>query len=539
MNTIERAEVFVASPGRNFVTLRITTEDGVTGLGDATLNGRELAVAVYLPTTSSRLLIGRDPAPHRGHLAVPLQGRVLAARPGDHDARSPLSTRRCGTSRARSPGFRSTSCSAGAARDGVTGLRARQRRGRRRDCSTMSPATASSATRRSARRPAFPGSGRARYGVDRRAARFYEPAGGYAARPRQSGRPRPTCDFAPALLARLRERVRLRRAPAARRAPPAHPDRGGPARQGAGAVPAVLDGGPDPGREPGGVPADPQHTTTPLAVGEVLNSIWDCQQLITEQLIDYVRTTVVARRRDHPPAPDLRPRRPLPGPHRLARRRRPLADRHGRGAAPRPHHPELRHPGVHGATPDATMRSSAARYAFADGISHPGDCPGSASSSTRRRPRASRTTRVPAGRPPPRRLHPRLVTGHDPADLDPAEPGRPRRARPGPSPARRPARPAAPHRPLRSRRLPPRPPGRLHRGRRRPAPASRGASSPSRPAPRTRSPRCALRTACTRSPTWPPAPAPSRVVGAMVEALRMRADAARITSCWPRPRSRW
>ncbi len=36
-----------------------------------------------------------------------------------------------------------------------------------------------------------------------------------------------------------------------------------------------------------------QHTTTPIAVGEVLSSIWDVQQLITEQLIDYVRTTVV------------------------------------------------------------------------------------------------------------------------------------------------------------------------------------------------------------------------------------------------------
>jgi mannonate dehydratase len=35
------------------------------------------------------------------------------------------------------------------------------------------------------------------------------------------------------------------------------------------------------------------HTTTPIAVGEVFNSIWDCQQLITEQLIDYIRTTVV------------------------------------------------------------------------------------------------------------------------------------------------------------------------------------------------------------------------------------------------------
>ena len=35
------------------------------------------------------------------------------------------------------------------------------------------------------------------------------------------------------------------------------------------------------------------HTTTPLAVGEVFNSIHDCRQLIQEQLIDYIRMTVV------------------------------------------------------------------------------------------------------------------------------------------------------------------------------------------------------------------------------------------------------
>src|SRR5690606_34378484 len=40
--------------------LRITTEDGVVGLGDATLNGRELAVAAYLTDHVVPLLIGRD-----------------------------------------------------------------------------------------------------------------------------------------------------------------------------------------------------------------------------------------------------------------------------------------------------------------------------------------------------------------------------------------------------------------------------------------------------------------------------------------------
>ena len=36
-----------------------------------------------------------------------------------------------------------------------------------------------------------------------------------------------------------------------------------------------------------------QHTTTPIAVGEVFDSIYDAHQLIQEQLIDYIRMTVV------------------------------------------------------------------------------------------------------------------------------------------------------------------------------------------------------------------------------------------------------
>jgi mannonate dehydratase len=35
------------------------------------------------------------------------------------------------------------------------------------------------------------------------------------------------------------------------------------------------------------------HTTTPLAIGEVFNTIWDCQHLITEQLIDFIRVAIV------------------------------------------------------------------------------------------------------------------------------------------------------------------------------------------------------------------------------------------------------
>ncbi len=58
---IVAAKVVVTSPGRNFVTLKIETDEGVTGLGDATLNGRELAVASYLTDHVVPLLHGTDP----------------------------------------------------------------------------------------------------------------------------------------------------------------------------------------------------------------------------------------------------------------------------------------------------------------------------------------------------------------------------------------------------------------------------------------------------------------------------------------------
>src|SRR6267154_1376805 len=57
---IADARVIVTCPGRNFVTLRIDTADGSHGLGDATLNGRELAVVSYLADHVVPALIGRD-----------------------------------------------------------------------------------------------------------------------------------------------------------------------------------------------------------------------------------------------------------------------------------------------------------------------------------------------------------------------------------------------------------------------------------------------------------------------------------------------
>ena len=191
--------MIVTCPGRNFVTLKIETDEGLHGLGDATLNGRELAVASYLDDHVDPLPDRPRPAPDRGHLAVPLPRRLLAARAGDDERRSPRSTWRCGTSRPRWPGCRSTSCSAARAATGVmvyghangrdieetvdavaalhrAGLQGDPRAVRRARAWTRS--TASAAARASTSRP-------------RRACR---------ARP--SGRPRSTCDHVPKLFER-------------------------------------------------------------------------------------------------------------------------------------------------------------------------------------------------------------------------------------------------------------------------------------------------------------------------------------------------
>ena len=59
---ITSAKVIVSCPGRNYVTMKIETDEGVSGVGDATLNGRELAVASYLQDHLVPMLIDKDPS---------------------------------------------------------------------------------------------------------------------------------------------------------------------------------------------------------------------------------------------------------------------------------------------------------------------------------------------------------------------------------------------------------------------------------------------------------------------------------------------
>ncbi len=59
---ITEVRTIVTCPGRNYVLVKILTDTpGLYGVGDATLNGRELAVATMLEKHIAPLLIGRDP----------------------------------------------------------------------------------------------------------------------------------------------------------------------------------------------------------------------------------------------------------------------------------------------------------------------------------------------------------------------------------------------------------------------------------------------------------------------------------------------
>ena len=118
-----------------------------------------------------------------------------------------------------------------------------------------------------------------------------------------------------------------------------------------------------------------QHTTTPLAVGEVFNSIHDCQQLIQEQLIDYIRTTVVhAGGISH-----LRKIAALAELHRVRTGSHGATDLSPVCMAAALHFDLSVHNfGIQEYMPHTaeTDRVFPHAYTFADGMMHPGDAPG-------------------------------------------------------------------------------------------------------------------------------------------------------------------
>ena len=285
---ITDAKVIVCSPGRNFVTLKIVTEDGIYGLGDATLNGRELAVASYLTDHIIPLLIGRDARRIEDIWQYLYKGAYWRRGPVTMSAIAAVDTALWDI-KGNSLGVPVYQLLGGASRDSV--LVYGHASGSDIQETVQAVADYLKLGYKEVRsQSGIPGL-QSTYGVGR-GKMYYEPA--EKALPVENlWSTERYLDFVPTLFERLRKEfgsdVHLLH-DAHHRLTPIEA-----ARLGKSLEPYRLFWLEDP------VPAElqesfrliRQHTTTPLAVGEVFNSIYDCQQLIQEQLIDYIRTTVV------------------------------------------------------------------------------------------------------------------------------------------------------------------------------------------------------------------------------------------------------
>jgi mannonate dehydratase len=282
------AKVIVCSPGRNFVTLKIVTEDGIHGLGDATLNGRELAVASYLSEHVVPLLIGRDARRIEDMWQYLYKGAYWRRGPVTMSSISAVDTALWDI-KAKSLNVPLYELLGGASRDAV--LVYGHASGTDVEETVRAVAHYISSGYKAVRaQSGIPGLATT-YGVGR-GVMHYEPAEKDAP-PENRWSSEAYMHFVPSLFARLRkefgDEIHLLH-DAHHRLTPIEA-----ARVGKELEPHHLFWLEDP------TPAELQesfrlirrHTTTPLAVGEVFNTIFDCQRLIQEQLIDYIRTTVV------------------------------------------------------------------------------------------------------------------------------------------------------------------------------------------------------------------------------------------------------
>jgi mannonate dehydratase len=282
------AKVIVCCPGRNFVTLKIVTEDGIHGLGDATLNGRELAVASYLTEHVIPLLINRDARRIEDTWHYLYKGAYWRRGPVTMTAIAAVDSALWDIA-GKALGVPVHRLLGGPARDGV--MVYGHANGETIDDTIAAAAEyvrlGYHAVRLQCGIPGMPNA----YGVAR-GRLHYEPA--------EKGRPLETrfsTERYLEVVPRLFQAARQALGPDLHLLHDVH-HRLTPieaARLGKALEPHRLFWMEDP------VPAElqesfrliRQHTTTPLAVGEVFSSIHDCQQLIQEQLIDYIRTTVV------------------------------------------------------------------------------------------------------------------------------------------------------------------------------------------------------------------------------------------------------
>lgn len=293
---IERVEVLVTSPGRNFVTLRLTTADGVVGHGDATLNGRELAVATYLSEHVGPLLEGRDAHAVEDTWQLLYRGAYWRRGPVTMTAIAAVDVALWDI-KAQVAGLPLYQLLGGASRDRCLVY------GHASGTDVAELIESVHAHREQGFRAirvqtGVPGLGPV-YGVadshggDAGGERYdYEPARRQALPAEEVWDSRAYLRHVPSVF----EAVRAEFGPELVLLHDAH-HRLTPieaARLGRSLEPYDLFWLEDvtPAENQEALRLVRQHTTTPLAIGEVFNTIWDYRTLITEQLIDYVRSPV-------------------------------------------------------------------------------------------------------------------------------------------------------------------------------------------------------------------------------------------------------
>ncbi|WP_380783959.1 D-mannonate dehydratase ManD [Sphingomonas sp. R86520] len=288
MPKIVSARVIVTSPGRNFVTLKIECDDGTTGLGDATLNGRELSVASYLTDHVVPCLIGRDAHRIEDVWQYLYKGAYWRRGPVTMAAIAAVDTALWDI-KGKLAGMPVYQLLGGAARDACM-VYAHANGTTIEDTIAVAKAEQAKGYKAIRLQCGVPGLA-STYGVAKHGAR-YEPAD--AALPSESvWSTEKYLRVVPELFKAARDAmgwdVHLLH-DIHHRLTPIEAGRLGKALE-----PYSLFWIEDP------TPAENQeafklirhHTTTPIAVGEVFNSIWDAKDLIQNQLIDYIRATVV------------------------------------------------------------------------------------------------------------------------------------------------------------------------------------------------------------------------------------------------------
>jgi mannonate dehydratase len=286
---ITAADVVVTCPGRNYVTLKITTEDGVVGWGDATLNGRELAVASYLRDHVCPLLVGRDATRITDTWQYLYRGAYWRRGPVTMTAIAAVDVALWDIL-GKISGLPVYRLLGGAAREGVTVYG--HANGGTVDELLADVARYRDEGYRAIRvQAAVPGLA-STYGIGgRTSGHTYEPADGE--RPTENTWDTAAyLDFVPKMVAAVRAEF----GPTLRllhdvhhRLSPIEAGRLGKSLEPYGMF-WIEDSTPAEDQEAFRIIR--QHTTTPLAVGEVFNSVYDCHQLITGRLIDYIRTSV-------------------------------------------------------------------------------------------------------------------------------------------------------------------------------------------------------------------------------------------------------